>query len=53
MAVTLKPLLHEQVIVTTGASSGIGLATVRAAADQGAKVVLTARSQEPLAKAVE
>jgi NAD(P)-dependent dehydrogenase (short-subunit alcohol dehydrogenase family) len=37
---TLKPL-HEQVIVVTGASSGIGLATARLAARRGARVVLT------------
>jgi len=49
MAISLKPL-NEQVIVITGASSGIGLATARAAADQGAKLVLTARSQEALAE---
>src|SRR5690606_18420170 len=36
-------------IVITGASSGIGLATARAAASQGAKVVLAARNGEALA----
>jgi NADP-dependent 3-hydroxy acid dehydrogenase YdfG len=44
---TLKPVA-EQVIVITGASSGIGLATARAAARQGAKVVLAARSEDTL-----
>lgn len=43
----LKPL-NEQVIVITGASSGIGLATARSAVQQGAKVVLAARSLETL-----
>ena len=47
MAVTLKPL-HEQVIVITGASSGIGLATAYAAAQQGARLVLLARNAEAL-----
>lgn len=42
-AVRLKPL-SEQVIVITGASSGIGLATAHEAARRGAKLVLTARN---------
>lgn len=48
MAISLKPL-HEQVVVITGASSGIGLATARAAAKKGAKLVLAARNKEALA----
>jgi len=47
MSVSLKPL-REQVIVITGASSGIGLATALSAAEQGASVVLAARSEETL-----
>jgi short-subunit dehydrogenase len=47
MAASLKPL-GEQVIVITGASSGIGLATAEAAAKQGAKLVLAARSETTL-----
>ncbi|MFD2512448.1 SDR family oxidoreductase [Pontibacter locisalis] len=47
MAISLKPL-HEQVIVITGASSGIGLATARAAAKEGAKLVLASRNGEAL-----
>lgn len=43
----LKPL-SEQVMVITGASSGIGLATARMAAAAGARVVLAARSGEVL-----
>jgi NAD(P)-dependent dehydrogenase (short-subunit alcohol dehydrogenase family) len=46
---THKPL-REQVIVITGASSGIGLATARMAAERGARVVLAARSGEVLAQ---
>ena len=42
-----KPL-SEQVIVITGASSGIGLATAEAAAREGARLVLTARSTDTL-----
>jgi short-subunit dehydrogenase len=51
MAVTLKPL-SQQTIVITGASSGIGLATARRAAREGARVVLVARNEEALAEAV-
>jgi short-subunit dehydrogenase len=50
MAISLKPL-HEQVMVITGASSGIGLATSLAAAKKGAKVVLASRNKEALQKA--
>jgi short-subunit dehydrogenase len=51
MAISLKSL-DQQVIVITGASSGIGLATVEAATDQGAKLVLASRSEETLAAIV-
>jgi NADPH:quinone reductase-like Zn-dependent oxidoreductase len=47
MAVRLKPL-NQQVMVITGASSGIGMATALAAGRQGAKVVLVSRNNEAL-----
>lgn len=47
MTFTHKPL-HEQVLVITGASSGIGLATARAAARQGSKLVLVSRNEDVL-----
>lgn len=47
MAVKLKKL-KNQVMVITGASSGIGLVTARLAAKAGAKLVLAARSEGPL-----
>jgi short-subunit dehydrogenase len=48
MALSLKPLT-EQVVVITGASSGIGLVTARMAAEHGVKgLVLAARSDEAL-----
>ncbi len=40
--------LKEQVIVITGATSGIGLVTARMAAKEGARLVLAARNQETL-----
>jgi len=48
---TLRPIA-DQVIVITGASSGIGLVTARAAAARGARVVLVARGEEALRSAV-
>jgi short-subunit dehydrogenase len=47
MTVSLKPL-DQQVVVVTGASSGIGLATALMAAQRGAKVVMAARSAQTL-----
>jgi NAD(P)-dependent dehydrogenase (short-subunit alcohol dehydrogenase family) len=44
--------IAEQVIVITGASSGVGLATAKEAARRGARVVLSARSEEALQRAV-
>ena len=45
--------LEEQVIVITGASSGIGLCTALLAAERGAKLVLAARSGDILDDIVE
>lgn len=44
--------LAEQVVLITGASSGIGLVTARMAAKRGAKVVLVARDADALATIV-
>jgi NAD(P)-dependent dehydrogenase (short-subunit alcohol dehydrogenase family) len=52
MRVDLKPV-GEQVIVITGASSGIGLATAEMAARRGARVVLASRDAVDLQQAVE
>lgn len=49
MSISLKPL-HEQVMVITGASSGIGLATALAAAKKGAKLLIASRDEKELAK---
>lgn len=48
----LKPL-REQVIAITGASSGIGLATARRAAREGASVFLISRNAQCLARRCE
>jgi NAD(P)-dependent dehydrogenase (short-subunit alcohol dehydrogenase family) len=52
MEVELKPI-NEQVVVITGASSGIGLVSAKTAASQGASVVLAARNKNDLRTAVD
>jgi short-subunit dehydrogenase len=52
MGVQLKKL-SEQVVVITGASSGIGLVTAREAARRGAKLVLVARAEDALRQLCE
>lgn len=49
MTAALKPLI-EQRIVITGASSGIGLAIAEAAVEAGARVMLSARNGDELAR---
>jgi short-subunit dehydrogenase len=51
MSLHLKPL-SDQVIVITGASSGIGLTTAEMAARRGARVVLSSRNEGDLLEAV-
>jgi NAD(P)-dependent dehydrogenase (short-subunit alcohol dehydrogenase family) len=52
MAIRLKPI-KDQVIVITGASSGIGLATAQEAARRGARVVLASRDEADIKKAAD
>ena len=47
-----KKPLAEQVVVVTGASTGLGRAIARGAGARGAKVVLAARNEEALANGV-
>lgn len=52
MTIRLKPL-DQQVLVITGASSGIGLATARMAADKRARLKLASRNDEALQRLVD
>ncbi len=51
MNIRLKKL-NEQVMVITGATSGIGLVTARMAAGRGARLILAARNEEALRRLV-
>ena len=51
MDVKLRPL-REQVMVITGATSGIGLTTARMAARRGARIVAVARNEDALRQLV-
>lgn len=52
MGIRLKHL-EDQVVVITGATSGIGLSTARMAADRGARLVVSARNENTLIRLVE
>ena len=52
MKITLKPIA-QQVMVITGASSGIGRVTAKAAAAAGAKVMLVARNEGSLREVLD
>lgn len=52
MRVKLKPL-SRQVIVITGATSGIGLVTARQAAQRGARLVVASRNKQALQSLVD
>ena len=45
--------IDRQVMVSVGATSGIGLATARLAATRGARLVLAGRSQDALRPSLE
>lgn len=52
MPIRLRPI-KDQVIVITGASSGIGLATAQEAARRGARVVLASRDETDIKQAAD
>jgi short-subunit dehydrogenase len=52
MTARLKPI-EDQVVVLTGASSGIGLATARLLAERGARLVLVSRNADALERVAQ
>src|SRR5581483_9183996 len=51
--IALERVLSNEIIIVTGASSGIGAATAKELARYGAQVVLAARREDELAKQVD
>ena len=50
---TVPGEIEDSVVVVTGVSSGIGRATARIMAENGARVVLAARSEQSLREVAE
>ena len=50
---TVPREIEDSVVVVTGVSSGIGRATARIMAENGARVVLAARSEQSLREVAE
>ena len=50
---TVPREIEDSVVVVTGASSGIGRATARIMPENGARVVLAARSEQSLREVAE
>ena len=44
----MKDFFLNKVVIVTGSSSGIGLATAQLLAEKGAKIVLAARNKDKL-----
>lgn len=46
-------MMNDKIVLITGSTAGVGLATAEALAKQGAELILVARSEEKLKQAVE